>query len=232
MFTRVALVNEMKFFTVLDHVRLCRLRRLDAVGRGGAGCGRWRLIVDQTDAGIRVCPQTRAVGADLGVPSGKLLLGNVVVRGDLVACVAFGDEMKLVAVLDHLWLRRLRRLHAIGRSGRSRGGSGSGSRVLNDSHARIGVCDEADAVHSDLGVPSGKLLLRDGVVGRDLAARVALVDVVEAVAVADHVALCRLWRLHTVAIARGRRRRRRQRCRGGRGCARGRRGGRAAVQAV
>lgn len=104
----VALGDVVELVTVVDHAGLRGGGRRDAVG-GLGGCGSRRgVIIENADTGVGISLQASAVLADLGVPSSKLFLRDLLVRGDLTATVVLGDVVELLAVADHTrlcWLR-------------------------------------------------------------------------------------------------------------------------------
>lgn len=160
-----------------------------------------------TNADVSLGPHVLTGRAHARVPLDKVGEGDAVVADDLVARVAFGHIVELLAVGHHSRLRGLGRSHAVA------GGRGGDRRLRRGSRRRRGAPDDADA-HIHLGphaaavgahacVPLGEVGEADAIVAEDLAAGDALGNPVELVAVGHHARLRRLRCLDAVARGRG-----------------------------
>lgn len=126
-------------------------------------------------------PQSTALVAHGRVPLLELLEVQVAVLVDnLLAVLPLLGQVPILAVLDDACLCGSR-----GVAGRLRVRVAGGRARLHtlDRHAVVKVGPETVAFLVDLGVPLHELLHADAVLGAELVADVALLDVVEAVAV-------------------------------------------------
>lgn len=114
------------------------------------------------------------------------------------------NELELIAVRDHAFLRGCRCGNSVSRLRRgcgARRGRCTGSHA-NSCNIDIGIKPEAAAVGADRGLVVTELRLREIVGGGNGGAGVALLDEVEFVAVGDHLGLG--WRGRSDAVSGGR----------------------------
>ena len=126
--TVLAARDKMELVAVANHTGLGGRRGGNAISGRGSGGGRDRSrnasTANNADANVGVGPESLAVGADGRVPTVEVGPRETIQGLDGGATLAGGDEMELVAVLDHALLGRRRRDNAVTNS-RSGGRTGS-----------------------------------------------------------------------------------------------------------